>query len=166
MIDAGFVRTMAAYNAEMNRRWYEAAGRLPAAARSEDIGLFWKSIEGTLNHLLWADRMWMSRFAGWDRPAGELAGSGSPIADFTELTVARFEMDRKLIAWAGTLDDAALAGDLTWHSGVMKCDITKPRALLLVHMFNHQTHHRGQAHAGLTKFGVDPGITDLPFLEL
>lgn len=166
MIDAGFVRAMAAYNAEMNRRWYEAAGRLPASARREDIGLFWKSIEGTFNHLLWADRVWMSRFAGWDRPAVALAESGSPVAEFSELTVARFEMDRKLIAWADALDDAALAGDLTWLSGVTKREITKPRALLLVHMFNHQTHHRGQAHAGLTKFGVDPGITDLPFLEL
>ena len=65
MIGAGYVRLMAAYNAEMNSRIYAAAARLGEAERRRDRGAFWHSIQGTLSHLLWADRMWMSRLAGW-----------------------------------------------------------------------------------------------------
>ena len=60
-VGPAFVRTMAAYNAEMNRRIYTAAQRLPERERRLARGAFWGSIHGTLCHLLWGDRMWMSR---------------------------------------------------------------------------------------------------------
>ena len=63
MITPGYVRTMAQYNTEMNRRIYAAAARLTDEQRREDRGLFWKSLHGTLCHLLWGDRQWMSRAA-------------------------------------------------------------------------------------------------------
>lgn len=69
MITAAFARTMAAYNAEMNRRVYAAADRLGDDARRAERGAFWGSIHGTLNHLLWADQTWMSRFEGGAKPA-------------------------------------------------------------------------------------------------
>ncbi len=69
MITPAYVRTMAAYNAEMNRRLYAAADRLDDAERRADRGAFWSSIHGTLCHLVWGDQMWMSRFAGWPKPA-------------------------------------------------------------------------------------------------
>ena len=59
LVTPGYVRTMAAYNTQMNRQIYEAAARLSDAERKREQGAFWGSIHGTLNHLLWADRMWM-----------------------------------------------------------------------------------------------------------
>jgi uncharacterized damage-inducible protein DinB len=68
MITPAYVQTMAAYNAEMNRRVYAAAGKMTDAERREDRRLFWGSLHGTLNHLVWGDRVWMFRFAGWPEP--------------------------------------------------------------------------------------------------
>ena len=69
MITPDYVQTMARYNAEMNRRWYKAAALLSDAQRKTDRGAFFGSLHGTLVHILWADRMWMSRFDGWEKPA-------------------------------------------------------------------------------------------------
>ena len=68
MITPAYVRLMADYNAEMNRRLYEAAGRLSDAERKADRGAFWHSIHGTLTHLVWGDTQWMSRFDNWPKP--------------------------------------------------------------------------------------------------
>src|ERR1019366_417186 len=105
MITTDYVRMMAAYNAEMNRRIYAAAARLTDARRREDKGLFFKSLHGTLNHLLWADRQWMSRFDGW--PPNTIGISLSPtlIGDFDELHAARLEADAEIEAFAARIDD-------------------------------------------------------------
>jgi uncharacterized damage-inducible protein DinB len=161
LVSAGFVRMMAAYNAEMNRRLYEAATRLTDAERRQDRGAFWSSIHGTFNHLLWGDRMWMSRFAGWEKPTVPGRASASLIDDFATLTAERQAADAALIAWADGIDDAWLDGDLTWFSGAAGREMSWPRAKLVVHLFNHQTHHRGQAHAMLTAAGQQTGDTDL-----
>jgi uncharacterized damage-inducible protein DinB len=166
MITPAYVRTMAAYNAEMNRRWYAAADTLTDAQRREDQGAFFGSIHRTLSHLLWGDRIWMSRFAGWDAPEGGIPGSTSLYDDWAALKAGRTESDARLLAWAAELDEAALAGDLTWFSGAAGREITKPRWFLVTHMFNHQTHHRGQVHAMLTRLGARTGDTDLPFVPL
>ena len=85
LVNPAFVRTMAAYNAEMNRRLYAAAERIPDAARREPRGAFWGSLHGTLCHLLWGDRMWMSRFDGWEKPDVIQKQSATLIEDFDEL---------------------------------------------------------------------------------
>lgn len=164
MISPGYVRTMAAYNAEMNCRLYEAAGRLSDAERRADRGAFWSSIHGTLCHLVWGDRMWMSRFAGWPKPATVQRDSAAMIQDWEDLRAARIEADAALIAWAGGVDEAWLADELTWFSGGAQKEVRRPRAFLLAHFFNHQTHHRGQAHAMLTAAGQKTGDTDLMVL--
>lgn len=161
MISPAWVQMMAAYNAEMNRRLYAAAGRLPPEERRRDRGAFWRSIEGTLSHLLWGDRMWMARFAGWPKPAQPMAESVAMAADFPALHAARMEADAAILAWAAALDPAWLAGDMRWFSGAAQREITAPRATLVTHMFNHQTHHRGQVHAMLTAAGERTGDTDL-----
>ena len=161
MITAAYVRTMAAYNSEMNRRIYAAAARLPDAARREPGGAFWGSIHATLCHLLWADRMWMHRFDGWDKPAQSLRDSGGTELDFDTLSAERAALDHGIEAWAATLGENWIAGRLTWFSGAAQRDISAGRAMLLVHMFNHQTHHRGQVHALLTRAGETTGDTDL-----
>jgi uncharacterized damage-inducible protein DinB len=161
MIDTAWVRTMAEYNAEMNRRLYAAADRLGDAARREDRGAFWGSIHGTLNHLMWGDRNWMSRFAGWQASSLKMKESPGLYADFAELRGARVEADAGIGKWADGIDSAWLAEDLVWFSGAIQREVKLPRWLLVTHMFNHQTHHRGQAHALITAAGEDTGDTDL-----
>src|SRR5579875_3250380 len=150
MITPAWVWLMAGYNAEMNRRLYAAAGQLTDAARKQPRGAFWGSIHGTFSHLLWADRQWMWRFAGWPRPVQRLRESAAMEDDFARLTAARAEADAGILAWAEGLDEAWLAGSLSWFSGATQQEMTHPRALLVTHFFNHQTHHRGQVHAMLT----------------
>jgi uncharacterized damage-inducible protein DinB len=82
-----------------------------------------------------------------------------------DLKAAREAFDETIVNWAGGLDAAALAGDLTWFSGAAGRELTKPKGLLIAHLFNHQTHHRGQVHCMLTQCGVRPGDTDLPILQ-
>jgi uncharacterized damage-inducible protein DinB len=161
MIAASYVRTMAAYNEEMNRRLYAAAARLPDEERRRDRGAFWRSLHGTLNHLLYGDIAWMSRFAGWQPPRVSLKQSDTLYADFTALHAARVEADGRIDAWAAGVTDAWLAEKLHWFSNSAQRELTSPRALLVTHLFNHQTHHRGQAHAILTAAGQETGDTDL-----
>lgn len=164
MITPQWVRLMAAYNAEMNRRLYAAADRLTPEQRIEDRGAFFGSVQGTLSHLLWGDRVWMHRFDGWEKPPGGIAASPTLYADWVALKRARAETDAGIEGWASRVDPAWLASRLSWFSPGMGRDITRPNAILVTHFFNHQTHHRGQVHALLTGFGEKTGDTDLPFV--
>ncbi|MGI9412295.1 MAG: DinB family protein [Hyphomicrobiales bacterium] len=165
MITTAYVRTMAAYNSWQNGSIYRAADGLSDQQRRADRGAFFGSIHGTLNHLLWADRIWLSRIAGLEGPsAPDIASSVGEIDDWSRLKEARARLDRSIADWAATLAAEDLDGDLTWYSGAAGREITKPLGLLLTHLFNHQTHHRGQVHALLTGFGAKPDDTDLPFM--
>ena len=161
MITPSYARTMAAYNTEMNRRVYEAAARIPDAERRRDRGAFWGSIHGTLVHLLWGDRMWMSHFDGWARPDVPLQRSAEMIGDFNELSAERPKADAAIEAWATRLTPEWLADDLVWFSGASGRERRESRGFLVIHFFNHQTHHRGQAHAMITACGEKTGDTDL-----
>jgi uncharacterized damage-inducible protein DinB len=161
MITPAYARTMAAYNAEMNRRLYGAAAKLSDAERKAERGVFWKSIHGTLVHILWGDRQWMSRFSDWAKPVAPIKQSAGMIEDFATLQAERVKADADIIAWAGAIDDAWLDADLVWFSGALQKEMRAPRRLLVTHFFNHQTHHRGQAHALLTAQGLETGDTDL-----
>jgi uncharacterized damage-inducible protein DinB len=160
-VTPAFVRAMAAYNAAMNARLYDASARLPDAARREARGAFWGSIHGTLSHVLWADELWMSRFDGWEAPKVTQKDSTAMHADFAVLRSARDTADARLTAWASRVDDAWLAANQTWYSGAAGRELSMPRSFLMMHFFNHQTHHRGQAHAMITAAGEKTGDTDL-----
>lgn len=164
MITPEWVRLMAAYNAEMNRRLYEAADRLTPAQQTEHRGAFFGSVQGTLSHLLWGDSTWMHRFDGWEKPPGGIKESPGLHPDWAALKVARGEADARIEAWAARVDAAWLGGSLSWFSGALGRDVTRPTWILVTHFFNHQTHHRGQVHALLTGFGEKTGDTDLPFV--
>ena len=164
MVTPAYVRTMAAYNAEMNRRVYAAAQRVSDAERRLARGAFWGSLHGTLCHLLWGDQMWMSRFDGWAKPAVSQKESPTLIADFDALRAARVDADARITSWANRVNEAWLAEPLVWFSVSVNREFRQPRSLLVTHLFNHQTHHRGQAHAMITACGEHTGDTDLPLV--
>jgi uncharacterized damage-inducible protein DinB len=161
MIDAAYVQRMARYNRWQNENLYGVADRLSDDERRRERGAFFGSIHGTLSHVLWGDRMWMSRFAGWPKPDCGIKDSPSLVPGWNDLKRERTAADSKLIAWADALDPRWIEGDLTWFSGAAGREITRPRGELLMHFFNHQTHHRGQVHAMLTQAGGKPHDTDL-----
>lgn len=161
MIGTGYVRTMARYNRWQNQSLYGAADGLSPEARRVDRGAFFKSIEGTLNHLFWGDSMWMHRFAGTPAPQGGIRTSPEVFADWLALKPAREALDARIVEWADDMPEDWLEGDLTWFSGAVGKELSRPCALLVTHFFNHQTHHRGQVHAMLTAAGAKPDDTDL-----
>ncbi|HEX5998790.1 MAG TPA: DinB family protein [Hyphomicrobiaceae bacterium] len=164
MITPGYVRAMADYNRWQNENLYGAAHGLGEAARKAPRGAFFGSIHATLNHLLWADQIWMSRLTGTPRPkAANIPQSLIMHEAWDELRRERATFDQVILDWAEQLTPAGLEGDVSWHSGVTGRDMTKPKWLIVTHIFNHQTHHRGQVHCLLTQAGVTPGITDLAF---
>jgi uncharacterized damage-inducible protein DinB len=164
MISPAYVQTMARYNAWQNENIYNAANRLSDVQRKEDRGAFFGSIHATLNHILWADQMWLMRFGAAPQPAALTIPEG--LAQFEEwdaLVRERHRFDAHIQSWADSIDPSALAGDLTWFSTGAGREVSASRAMLVTHLFNHQTHHRGQVNALLTGFGINPGVTDLPF---
>jgi len=164
MIDSAYVQRMARYNRWQNENLYGVAGRLSDEARRQERGAFFGSIHKTLSHLLWADRIWMSRFTSMPKPPGGIAESVALYPDWPALTDERSRFDGAIVDWAEKIDPSWLAADHTYYSGAVKREVTKPRWLLVTHMFNHQTHHRGQVHCLLTQAGGKPHDTDLPFM--
>jgi uncharacterized damage-inducible protein DinB len=164
MIDPAYVQRMARYNRWQNQNLYGVADVLSDEERRRERGAFFGSVHKTLSHLLWGDRVWMSRFAALPRPEVSIPGSVSLYQDWEPMKRERAAFDETIVDWADRLDPDWLAGDLTYHSSSAKRDISKPTWLLVTHFFNHQTHHRGQVHCMLTQAGGKPHDTDLPFL--
>lgn len=154
-----YARSMAGYNRWANERLYATCAELTDEARKRDVGAFFKSIHATLNHLLLGDRMWLSRFKG---TIFTITSLGDELyADFTKLRQERARTDRDLEAWAATLVPADLTGELRYIGIAKPVPRCYPFWFALLHVFNHQTHHRGQITTLLMQQGVDPGATDL-----
>jgi len=157
------------YNRWMNARIYEVAARLSDEERKRDLGAFFKSLHGTLNHLLLADRVWLGRFTRDRAISDSLDREGRLIEiqslahelypDFDDLRREREKTDSDIEKFVLTLGADRLTQPLTYKTGRGEpCD--HPFWWALSHFFNHQTHHRGQATALLTRLGYDPGVTD------
>jgi uncharacterized damage-inducible protein DinB len=166
VIDKSYAHLMSRYNEWQNANLYGAADKLSDDERRRERGAFFGSIHATLDHLLWGDQIWMSRFAATPKPEGGIKGSVSRHPVWEDLKRERAAFDRVIIDWAANLDPNWLEGDLTYFSGAAGREIKAAKWLLVTHMFNHQTHHRGQVHCMLTQSGAKPGDTDLPFLQL
>lgn len=164
MITPAHAQLMAAYNRWQNASIYGAASSLTDEARRADRGAFFGSIHETLSHVVWGDRIWLSRFTDHPAPEGGIPTSTGLYADWDALRAARAETDDVIDRWTGALRPADLEGDLTWFSGAVGREVTKPKWVLATHFFNHQTHHRGQVHAMLTAGGATPEDTDIPFM--
>jgi uncharacterized damage-inducible protein DinB len=161
---------MARYNAWMNRKVYDAAAALPDEARRRDVGAFFRSLHGTLNHLVLTDRAWLVRFtkdpsllASIDGTTPEFTGrlDQELYADFAMLRREREKTDGDIAGWVATLADDALASPIKYYSVAYERSYEHPLWWAVSHFFNHQTHHRGQVTTLLVQLGQDPGATDL-----
>ena len=166
MISTEYVRLMAAYTDWQNGSVYGAADSLSDAERRRDRSAFFSSIHATLNHLLWGDQLWMHRLAGTPAPQQpDIPGSVNLVSDWLALRRMREETDQAILDWAAVVTDADLAGEFSWFSGAIQAQVRRPRWALVVQLFNHGTHHRGQVHAMLTAAGARPDDTDVPFMQ-
>ena len=150
---------LARYNAWANRRLYDAAAELSDEEYRADRGAFFRSMYGTLNHLLTADWVWMHRFTG-QGPSPERLDMihHEQLAD---LRHAREAEDKRIVGYIDGLTEADLAGTIRYRRVSTPEVFEQALAPALAHFFNHQTHHRGQAHALLTAQGLETGDTDL-----
>ena len=173
-LDHAFIanyRFLAKYNHWFNGRLFDACEQLSDTDRRRDRGAFFGSITGSLNHLLWADRLWLGRFAAQgvafpaltpellELPAGAL--HGTVIHDeWTQLRGAREALDVAIEEWVRHMPGEFLSRNIRYSNtkGVLR---EHPAWLALTHFFNHQTHHRGQVTTLLSQAGVDVGLTDI-----
>lgn len=153
---------MAHYNQWMNQQLYAHCADLADIDRKVDRGVFFKSIHGTLNHLLYGDRAWMGRFT--QQPYYAPNVGQDLYDDFAELRQARENMDQQILDWAAYLTPQWLNQPYEYVSNLYQQTRILPNWLLVTHMFNHQTHHRGQLTTLLSQLGIDPGVTDLPWM--
>ncbi|TPK61804.1 damage-inducible protein DinB [Mesorhizobium sp. B2-4-15] len=153
----------AAYNQWANGRIYDAAADLDEEEFNRHVGAFFGSLMGTLNHLLAADRIWMKRFTGeGDAPTALDAILHRALP---KLRSAREAEDRRIIDWLGGLGDKALSGRFTYMTVSDMRTVSQRLAPALAHVFNHQTHHRGQAHMILTVLGRPSVPLDLAYFQ-
>lgn len=173
MSGTAHIALLARYNEWMNNKLYEAAATLPPGELEADRKAFFGSLLATLNHIAVADTIWLKRFAGHPGFAAALAPIAAlpaPAAldqmlfdSFDALRARRTFLDRQVLAWAPTLREEDLEAVITYHR--LNGDAHhKPLGGLLLHFFNHQAHHRGQATTLLSQAGVDVGSTDLLML--
>jgi uncharacterized damage-inducible protein DinB len=167
-------RFLARYNRWFNERLYDACEKLPEEERKRDRGAFFGSIHNTLNHLVWADQLWLQRFAQSGAPFPSLGGALLDVPasavhatvlfeDWAALRRKRESLDAAIEAWTAEMPPEFPASVMRYanSAGVAR---EHPAWKALTHFFNHQTHHRGQVTALVMQAGVDPGATDLIML--
>jgi len=154
---------MAEYNAWANARLYGMAKQLPNEQYRRDVGVYFKSLHGTLNHILTADRIWMRRLTGTGDHPNKL--NAIVFDDLPSLSAAREQEDRRIIKFVQDLSDAQLEASLEYQT-LNGTPQKQRRREILAHLFNHQTHHRGQAHTALTLLGIpEPDSLDLLIMQ-
>ncbi|MGD9536963.1 MAG: DinB family protein [Alphaproteobacteria bacterium] len=151
-------RMLARYNRLANERLYEASAGLPDGERKRDRKGFFRSIHGTLNHILVGDRIWLGRFEGKAMPSTDL--DAILYEDFDALRIARAAEDRRIEAFAAGLTDDVLAGSFRYVNNEGR-DLEDPAVLIVAHFFNYQTHHRGQVHDMLSQAGARMPVLDM-----
>jgi uncharacterized damage-inducible protein DinB len=150
-------RRFGAYNKWANARLYDACAQLPDSEYFQSRQAFFGSIHGVLNHMMVADTIWTSRLTGTS-PA--LALDAQMYAELAALRRARVTMDDDIVSLLAAMNDGDMAGDVTYKT-TSGDPFTMARSAILQHFFNHQTHHRGQAHDLLSQTGVAPPVFDL-----
>jgi uncharacterized damage-inducible protein DinB len=161
MQNRSYYEMMAEYSHWMNQKLYAICAQIPDEQRKADRGAFFKSIHGTLNHLLFGDRAWMGRFT--QQPFSAKLGQ-ELYTDFHQLRQEQEATDQQIIVWSRQLSDEWLIQQFQYTSGVDGKTRVLPAWVLVTNLFNHEIHHRGQLTTLLSQLGYDPGETDLPWL--
>jgi uncharacterized damage-inducible protein DinB len=156
-------RMFGRYNAWANARLYDAAARLGSEQYRADRGAFFKSVHGTLNHLLTTDRIWMQRFTGTGTAPDRV--DAILFETLNELRPAREAEDRRIVDFVDSLDDGRIAGSIRYRRVSTPEVFEQQLAPALAHWFNHQTHHRGQIHGLLTSLVGQAPELDLLFYQ-
>jgi uncharacterized damage-inducible protein DinB len=156
-------RMFGQYNAWANSRLDDAAARLTAEQYRADRGAFFKSVHGTLNHLLATDRIWMQRFTGEGDAPNRL--DAILFETFGELRAAREVEDRRIVDFVEGLDEELITGTIKYRRVSSREEFEQQLAPALAHWFNHQTHHRGHVHALLTGLVGQAPELDLLFFQ-
>jgi len=157
-------KRFAAYNCWANQRLFDAAAQLTAEQYKKDCGVAFQSMQGTLNHILIGDTVWMSRFEDVDH---DIKGLDQMLhEDHADLTTARRQMDQRIISYVATLDQTLLDSDFTYSPITLPDPVTMQLNVALSHLFNHQTHHRGQAHGVLTNITGEAPPLDLIYFQI
>lgn len=164
------LRLLSRYNQWMNDKLYSTAAKLPDAELAKDRGAFFGSLLGTLNHIMVADIVWLQRFSVHpsQHPALDAIRSmPTPqalaqilINDFSALSAERRSLDDTIVIWCEQLTASDLNHKLMYRNMKGEASVKNFDSLML-HFFNHQTHHRGQATTLLSQQGLDVGVTDL-----
>lgn len=154
---------MARYNQWTNGRLYEAASDLSDEEFRRDVGAAFRSMQGTLNHLLAADRIWMKRFSGEGEAPSSLDAILHPA--FPALRTAREAEDKRIVDWIEGAPEEKFSGRFTYMTVTDMRTVSQNLAPALHHFFNHQTHHRGQAHMILTVLGRPSVAMDLIYFQ-
>ncbi len=166
MITPEYCQLQARYNAWQNKWIRGVVEDMSDADLREDRGAFFGSIFGTLNHILWADMIWFYRLGLGDKPAVEAKDHKETTPTIAVWGAERFKMDGKISEWARNVKAVDLTGEVVWRSALKDVDMVNGRAACIMHLFNHQTHHRGQVHAMLTGAGKQTQDTDLLFMDM
>lgn len=164
------LQMLAAYNRCMNQKVYAGVSAMEPAALFQDRGAFFRSIGGTLNHILVADVIWLKRYSNHAKEfqtLSPLTQFETPTAldqilhcDLHKLTQDRKQIDQILINFCGEVTETDLKVSLTYNN-TRGVTFTRSFDALILHLFNHQTHHRGQVTTLLAQSGIDVGVTDL-----
>jgi len=152
--------TLAEYNQWANRRLYAAASRLTDDQYRADRGAFFRSVHGTLNHLLVTDQIWMGRFTGETEVPTPL--DTILHESLSELGTARAQEDGRIGTFIASLHPERIGAPFRYVRGLTGETFEAVLGPTLDHVFNHQTHHRGQLHAMLT--GLDREAPELDLL--
>jgi uncharacterized damage-inducible protein DinB len=159
MKNVEYFQTLARYNHWMNQKMFAICSQMSDEERKLDRGAPFKSISGTLNHLLVTDRMWLGRF--YANPFVVPSLDYELYADYEELDRERQITDAAISNWVNSLSDEDLLEDLTFTAFSTPTEYTLPLWVCALHLFNHQTHHRGQLTTLIEQAGYDCGVTDL-----
>ncbi|MCW8126951.1 DinB family protein [Microbulbifer halophilus] len=163
-------KLLASYNQWINEKVYESACGLSEMEIQKDRGAFFGSILGTLNHIAVGDTIWLQRFAtlpACRHSLREIAALPGPrsldqiiYSDIEELRAHRQWLDNRIIEWIDGLSEPDFAQVLNYRT-IKGISGSKRLSNLVLHFFNHQTHHRGQVSTLLMQAGKDIGVTDL-----
>ena len=155
-------RLLASHNRWMNENLYAACSGIPDEERKRDLGAFFGSIHGTLNHLLLVDRLWLGRIRNVPFHIESL--DQELYGDFDTLKCERRETDSEISRMMAELSPDSLGRQIAYTSFLKKATVRLPLGLILAHVFQHQTHHRGQVTTLVSQLGYDFGVTDMIYM--